>query len=153
MRVKLKPYKIGLCVVLVLVLLVSLFFTLVPVGKKEGLEDMGSFTGLSFFTKTKDCDACDAMKPTIVLLYERFPNNIRVIDCTDETLVSTTLTQYNVDIKQLPKTLAFKSGIPKSYNGYTDYKELEDFLLKLMATQKPTTVSDRSIASLNENDS
>ena len=150
MRVKVKRYNMVLCLTLVAVLLISLFFTLVPVGKREGIENMSNFTGLAFFTKTKDCDACDSLKPTVVLLYEKFPNNIRVIDCTDETLVSTTLTQYSVNIKNLPTILAFKSGVPKPYSGYTEYKELEDFLLKLMSSQKPTTTTDATIASMKD---
>ena len=150
MRVKVQGYKINLCLALVAVLLISLFFTLVPVGNREGIENMSNFTGFAFFTKTKDCDACDSLKPTFVLLYDKFPNNIRVIDCTDETLVSTTLTQYNVNIKDMPTILAFKSGIPKPYAGFTEYKELEDFLLKLMSSQKPTTTTDASIALLKD---
>lgn len=121
--------------------------------KKEGLaadEDFSAFTGLVFFTKTKDCDACKEIKGSIILLYERFPNNIRVVDCTVPFNVSKILTEFGVDKEKLPTILTFKTGLHTTYNGYTTYEVLEDFLLKLMSSQKPTTKTDNTVASLTE---
>lgn len=130
---------------------ILLFNSLKP-NQKEGLSDpsdFADFTGFVFFTKTKDCDKCAELKGSIEKLYKRFPNNVRVIDCTDDSSVLTVLTKYKVDKNKLPSILSFKDGVNTPYNGFTDYPSLEDFLLKLMVTRKPTTATDVSLSSLN----
>ena len=91
---------------------------------------------------------CKEIKPSIILLYERFPNNIKVVDCTNVFEVTTILTKYNVDKNKMPTILTFKSGIFSKYDGYTEYTDLEDFLLKIMSTRKTTTSTDQMLTKL-----
>ena len=119
--------------------------------KKEGIsneDNYSDFTGFVFFTKTRDCDGCTELKGAIELLHKRFPNNIRVVDCTNPETVYKMLTIYKVNKDKLPVIINFKEGIFKPYNGFTDYSSLEDYLLKNMSSPRPKTASDNAVASI-----
>lgn len=140
------------CSVLVLAGLLHWMF---PPINHEGLsapeQDLSNFTGLVFFTKTKDCDeACTKFNKTVVKIYDKFPNNIMVIDSTDPSKVSATLTKYKVDSSKVPLILSFKNGVDDPYNSFKDYDSLENFLLNLMRTVKPARAPDRAVAKLQE---
>lgn len=144
-------FKLFYALVLVVIGL-SLWFFL---KKREGLsapeQDYSNFTGLVFFVKTKDCDeVCMAFNKVVIKIYEKFPNNVGVVDCTDPSAVSATLTKYKVDSTKVPKILSFKNGIHNPYNSFTDYESLENYLLSIMRTVKPRKPVDRTIADLEE---
>ena len=139
-----------------LVLVVTgLFLWFFPPKQRESLsakeQDYSSFTGLVFFVKTKDCDeTCIAFNKVVIKIYEKFPNNVGVIDCTDPSAVSATLTKYKVDSTKIPKILSFKNGVDNPYNSFTDYESLENYLLSIMRTVKPPKQVDRTVANLEE---
>ena len=144
--------KLFWVLVLVVTCLLLWFF---PPKKREGLsapeQDYSNFTGLVFFTKTKDCDeACIKFNKIVIKIYEKFPNNIGVVDCTDPSTVSATLSKYKIETSKLPKILSFKNGVDNPYNSFTDYDSLENYLLSIMKTVKPPRSSDRTIANLKE---
>lgn len=124
-----------------------------PPTKCEGLsaaeQDFSTFTGLVFFVKTKDCnEACLDFNKIVIKMYEKFPNNIGVVDCTEPSTVSATLTKYKVDGTKVPKILSFKNGVGDPYNSFTDYDSLENYLLSIMKTVRPPKQSDRTVAKL-----
>ena len=126
-----------------------------PPNKREGLsapqQDFSTFTGLVFFTKTKNCDeACIDFNKTVIKMYEKFPNNIGVVNCTEPSAVSETLTKYKVDGTKVPKILTFKNGVADPYNKLTDYDSLENYLLSIMKTVRPPKSSYHTVAKLAE---
>jgi len=117
---------------------------------QEGIqnENTGNFTGLMFFTKSSGCDACQSINDVVLKLYEQFPNNIRVVDCVNVAEVSVLLTKFRVDEKDVPVILSFKNGIDTLYTSFTDYDNLENYLLSLMRTRPPITMTDRSVSTI-----
>jgi thiol-disulfide isomerase/thioredoxin len=133
-----KLVKLGIGIlVCALVVLVCIYYNK-PLREGINDEDLSNFTGFVVFTLEKNCDECRRIKPSILLLYEKFPNNVKIVDCTDISLVSSMLTRYNVDKNKMPTILSFKSGMFTTYNGFLEYTDLEDFLLGVMSSRKPT---------------
>ena len=137
------------------VLIAGVLLWFFPSKKCEGLsrplQDLSNFTGLVFFTKTKNCDErCTVFNKVVLKLYEKFPNNIAVVDSTNLSDVSTTLTKYKVDSTKIPVILSFKNGNDSPYNSFTDYDSLETYLLSIMRTVKPKNSTDRAVADLEE---
>ena len=144
--------SVGLLLVAVCLFLYHILYIKEGFEKKElkASEDFAEFTGLVFFTKTSDCEACNDMTGTIKKLYTNFPNNIRVVDCTDPMKVSNTLTRYKVEPKDMPKILSFKGGVDTVYNMLTDYKNLEAHLLEIMSSKSPPTQTEKAVAALSK---
>jgi thiol-disulfide isomerase/thioredoxin len=133
---------------LILLVAVCAFMMFRPMEEGIQNEDTDNFTGLMIFTKSSGCDACRSINDVAVKLYEQFPNNIRVIDCVNFAEVSVLLTKLRVDEKDVPVILSFKNGIDTLYTSFTDYNNLEYYVLNLMRTQPPIKSSDRSVSAI-----
>jgi hypothetical protein len=113
------------------------------------MEDMTNFTGFVVFTKPKGCLLCEPINGPVMKLHAKFPDYVRVVDCTDQQVAVTCMTQFKVKNEDLPVFLQFKNGIDKRYYGLTDFENLEKYLLdELMKTRKTKTLSDKNAAAL-----
>ena len=76
---------------------------------REGMDNMSNFTGLMFFT-TKTCPHCVAMKPTIDRLKDAYPQNVKVVDCSQPTSNEAKELMTEHKINGFPTILQFKNG-------------------------------------------
>ena len=117
--------------------------------KREGFEDLQSFTGLLFFIKPEGCNECAKMKEAYTRLALDYPDNVRIIDCTqnlaatctadncvDSNAATSYMTIYRVDKNQLPVIVALDTGKAEKYYGGTTFVILRAALIELMSHKK-----------------
>jgi hypothetical protein len=118
--------------------------------KREGFEDLQSFSGMLFFIKPVGCPQCAQLKETYEQLVEKYPENVRIIDCTDnvaatcngeEECIDTNaaanyMTLYKVDKNKLPVILVMDNGVPETYVGDWSFTAFRDRLIEVLSHKK-----------------
>jgi hypothetical protein len=135
-----------------LLLLVSIFILLGILWtrrKREGFEDLHSFSGMLFFIKPVGCENCAKMRDAYTELVEMYPENVRIIDCTDNVAetcdakdctdrnaAANYMTLYKVNKNNLPVIKVMDNGTPETYVGDWSFIAFRDRLIEVLSQKK-----------------